>query len=116
VDLYVAAINKHMQHRKMTTINNSVEYLQREIEKSSIAGMHQVLYTIIEEQIKSKMISEASPEHTFVLVSPSMTPEEPSEPQRLLLLTLGTFFGFLLSVIVVLIGDVQRGSRNKSFM
>lgn len=114
VDLYVAAINKHMQHRKMTTINNSVEYLQREIEKSSIAGMHQVLYTIIEEQIKSKMISEASPEHTFVLVSPSMIPEVPSEPQRLLLFTIATFLGFILSVTVVLIGDILGGSKNKS--
>lgn len=113
VDLFVAAINRHMQQRKMAMINNSIEYLQEEIEKSSIAGMRQVLYTIIEEQIKSKMLSQATPEHTFVIVNPSMVPEEPSEPSRLLIIFLGTLLGLIISVLLVFIKNYQVGPKSK---
>jgi uncharacterized protein involved in exopolysaccharide biosynthesis len=107
VDLYTAAINRHMQNRKMSMVNKSIKYLQEEIEKSSIAGMHQVFYTIIEDQIKTKMLAEATPDHTFVLVSPSMVPEKPSQPRRLLICVLGTFMGLMLSFVYILIKGYQ---------
>jgi uncharacterized protein involved in exopolysaccharide biosynthesis len=112
VDLYTTAINSHMQNRKMAMVNKSIKYLQEEIEKSSIAGMHQVFYTIIEEQIKTKMLAEATPDHTFVLVSPSMVPEKPSEPRRLLICILGTFLGLMLSFMYVLFKSYQSNSKN----
>ena len=46
-------------------------------------------YTIIEEQTKNKMVAEASPDYAFVAVSPSMLPEEKSEPNRILICILG---------------------------
>ncbi|MDP5051126.1 MAG: Wzz/FepE/Etk N-terminal domain-containing protein, partial [Porticoccaceae bacterium] len=75
VDLYVAAINEHMRQRKLSQVNSNIEYLQAQIEKTSIAEMREVFYQIIEEQVKNKMLAEASPEYAFVTVSPSMVPE-----------------------------------------
>jgi capsular polysaccharide biosynthesis protein len=114
VDLFVQAINKHMQLRKLSMINSNIAYLEAEIEKSLISGMHQVFYTIIEEQIKSKMISEATPEHTFILISPSMVPEVESEPKRLLICVLGTFFGVILSIFICLLLFYKKSSRSAS--
>ena len=64
--------------------------------------MREVFYTIIEEQIKNKMLAEASPEYAFVTVSPSMVPEEKSQPKRALICILGTLLGGMLSVLQVL--------------
>jgi hypothetical protein len=108
VDLFVAAINRHMQLRNLSMINSNIAYLQAEIEKSPISGMHQIFYLIIEEQIKSKMLSEATPEHTFVLVSPSMVSEQESEPKRLLICILGSLIGIILSIATVLLMPSQK--------
>jgi LPS O-antigen subunit length determinant protein (WzzB/FepE family) len=62
-----------------------------------------VFYTIIEEQIKSQMLAEASPDYAFVAVSPSMVPEEKSQPKRALICILGTLLGGILSVLTVLV-------------
>ena len=110
LDMYVAAINAHMQQRQMEKVTNNINYLQAQIEKTSIAEMREVFYTIIAEQTKNKMLAEASPEYAFVTVSPSMVPEEKSQPQRAFICILGTLLGGMLSVILVLVLHYARKS------
>ncbi len=111
LDLYVEAINKHMQARQIAKVTNNINYLQAQIQKTTIAEMQEVFYTIIEEQIKSKMLAEASPDYAFLAVSPSMVPEEKSQPKRALICILGTLLGGMLSVLWVLVMHYARGSE-----
>ena len=110
LDMYVAAINAHMQQRQMEKVTNNINYLQAQIEKTSIAEMREVFYTIIAEQTKNKMVAEASPEYAFVAVSPSMVPEVESQPQRAFICILGTLLGGILSVLLVLVMHYARKS------
>ena len=103
VDLYIAAINKHMQERQVTKVARSISYLEDQIAKTSIAEMQEVFFTIIEEQIKNKMVAEASPDYAFVVVGPGMVPEKKSKPNRALICVLGTLVGGILGVVIVLI-------------
>ena len=112
LDLYVAAINDHMQKRKMAKVTRNIEYLEAQIKKTNIAEMQEVFYTIIEEQIKSKMLAEASPDYAFVAVSPSMVPEEKSQPKRALICILGTLLGGMLSVLWVLVMHYGRKQQS----
>jgi LPS O-antigen subunit length determinant protein (WzzB/FepE family) len=99
-----------MQKREMAKVTRNIEYLQAQIKKTNIAEMQEVFYTIIEEQIKSKMLAEASPEYAFVAVSPSMVPEQKSQPKRALMCILGTLLGGMLSVLLVLVLHYGRKS------
>jgi LPS O-antigen subunit length determinant protein (WzzB/FepE family) len=110
VDMYVAAINAHMQQRQVEKVTNNINYLQAQIEKTSIAEMREVFYTIIEEQTKNKMVAEASPDYAFVAVGPSMVPEKKSQPKRALICILGTLLGGMLSVLLVLVMHYARKS------
>ena len=110
LDMYVSAVNAHMQQRQVAKVTNNINYLQAQIEKTSIAEMREVFYTIIEEQTKNKMVAEASPEYAFVAVSPSMVPEEKSQPKRALICMLGTLLGGMLSVLLVLIMHYAKKS------
>ena len=110
LDMYVAAINAHMQQRQMVKVSNNINYLQAQIEKTTISEMREVFYTIIEEQTKNKMLAEASPDYAFVVVSPSMVPEVKSQPQRALICILGTLLGGILSVVLVLVMHYARKS------
>lgn len=101
VDLYVSEINAHMQKRQVKKITNNIEYLQVQIEKTVIAEMREVFFTIIEEQIKSKMLAEASPDYAFVSVSPSMVPEQKAPSGRALICIVGTLSGAILSLLLV---------------
>lgn len=107
-DMYVAAINAHMQQRQVERVANNIDYLQVQIEKTSITEMREIFYNIIEEQTKNKMLAEASPEYAFVTVRPGMVPEEKSQPQRALICILGTLLGGMLSILLVLVTHYAR--------
>ena len=110
LDMYVAAINAYMQQRQVKKVTNNINYLQDQIEKTSIAEMREVFYTIIEGQTKNRMVAEASPEYAFVALSPSMVPEKKSQPERALICILGTLLGGILSVLLVLMMHYARKS------
>ncbi|MBC8379983.1 MAG: LPS O-antigen length regulator [SAR92 clade bacterium] len=110
VDLYVESINRFMQQRQVDKVTRNIAYLQEQIGKTSIAEMQEVFYSIIEEQTKSKMLAEASPDYAFVAVGPSMVPEEKSQPKRALICILGTLLGGMLSVLLVLIMHYTKKS------
>jgi LPS O-antigen subunit length determinant protein (WzzB/FepE family) len=103
VDQLVAGINQHMQQRKLQMVNTNIQYLEAQVQKTPIAEMREVFYTIIEEQVKSKMLAEASPEYVFVTVSPAMVPAKKSQPKRALICILGTLLGGMLSIAFVLL-------------
>jgi LPS O-antigen subunit length determinant protein (WzzB/FepE family) len=103
VDLFIRTINDYMRARKLEQVNRNIEYLTVQIEKTAIADMREVFYQLIEEQTKSKMLAEASPEYAFVTVSRAMVPEQKSQPKRALVCILGTLLGGMLSVLWVLV-------------
>ena len=103
LDLYISAINKHMQQLQVTKVNNNINYMQEQLKRTSIAEMQEVFYSIIEEQIKNKMLAEASPDYAFVAVNASMLPEEKSQPKRAIICIGITLFGGILSVFLVLL-------------
>ena len=102
VNLYITTINNYMRSRKLQQANSNIEYLEAQIEKTAIAGMKEVFYQVIEEQIKNKMLAEASPEYAFVTVNPAMVPEEKSTPKRALICVLAVLLGAMLSIFAVL--------------
>ena len=108
VDMYVESINRLMQQRQVDKVSRNIEYLQQQVDKTSISEMRDVFYSIIEEQTKNKMIAEASPDYAFVAVGPSMVPKQKSQPQRALICILGTFLGGMLSIVLVLVMHYAR--------
>jgi uncharacterized protein involved in exopolysaccharide biosynthesis len=65
--------------------------------------MQTVFYQLIEEQTKTIMLAEVSPEYVFQTIDPANFPDEKTKPNRPLIVILGTFFGVMLSLLIVLI-------------
>ena len=102
LDLLIEAVNLHMQRRQINKVDTNIKYLQNQIASTSIADMKEVFYIIIQEQIKTKMLAEASPEFAFVTVSPSMVPVKKSAPARALICIFITFLGSIVALTLVL--------------
>ena len=115
VELFIRSINDYMRERKLQQVNRNIEYLTAQVEKTAIAGMREVFYQIIEEQTKSKMLAEASPEYAFVTVSRAMVAEEESKPKRALICILAVLIGSMLSVLIVLVQHYGKLTKPEIF-
>ncbi len=102
LDLYVAEINKYMQDREIAKVSRNIDYLEFQLKKTESKEMQKVLYQLIGEQIKEKMVTEASPDYIFVPAGPSMLPQEKFRPKRAMISIWGTTIGGILSVLFVL--------------
>lgn len=103
LDLYIVSINEFMRARTLAQVNSNVAYLEAEIDTTSLARMKIVLYQVLEEQIKTKMLAKASPEYAFVTVSKAMIPEQKSKPKRAIMCVLATILGAVLGLLSVLV-------------
>jgi uncharacterized protein involved in exopolysaccharide biosynthesis len=107
LELYIQAINDHMRDRKLLEANNNIQYLQKEIEQTSVTPMRELFYKLIEEQTKSKMIANATPNFIFNIVNEPMVPEERSRPARSLIVIAGTFSGCIFAILFIVLSNIN---------
>ena len=111
---YILAINLYLQQRKLKRIDKNIDYLDEQIATTSVAEMRGIFFTLIEEQVKSKMLVEASPEYAFTAVGEVMLPEEKSQPKRALIVVLGSLLGAILSICLVFLRYYWFNSNSKA--
>lgn len=99
----VAEINQVMRERTIAETTQNLNYLQEQLQKTSVADMQATFYKLIEEQTKSLMLAEVQDEFVFKVVDPAVVPELKDGPKRALICVLGTLLGGMLGVAVVLV-------------
>lgn len=107
----VVLTNQIVRARDLRDAERSVEYLQNEIKKTNILGLQQVLYSLIESEMKTIMLAKVKEEYAFAVIDPAVTPELRSFPHRTLLVAIGTTFGGFVALMVILVRLVMRRER-----
>jgi LPS O-antigen subunit length determinant protein (WzzB/FepE family) len=92
----------------------AIEYLQKQIERTSLADLHSVFFRLIEEQTKTVMLASASKEYLLKTIDPAVAPEKKSKPNRSLIVVLSALLGFLLGAAVVSMAPSLRARKKTS--
>ena len=95
-------LNNVMRERTIAETSKNLEYLNLQLEKTSVADMQSTFYKLIEEQTKSLMLAEVQEEFVFKMIDPPVIPEVKAEPKRALICILGTLLGGIFGVVIVL--------------
>ncbi|MBL1272310.1 MAG: LPS O-antigen length regulator [Oceanospirillales bacterium] len=109
--LLVADINEHMRREDVGTSEARIDYLESKLEETSIAGMQQVFYQLIESETRTVMLANAQPEYVFKTVDPAVAPQEKSEPKRALIVMLAVMLGGMLGVFIVFVRAFMRNDK-----
>lgn len=102
VEELIKAINEEMRQRDLTEAQRSIDYLNSQIERTKIADVRTMLYSIIEEQTKTVMLAIVRDEYVFKTVDPAVVAEKKEKPARALICILAAILGIIFSVLVVL--------------
>ena len=74
----VAMANARLRDQAIRSSELSIEYLNKELEKTSVVGLKQAIYRLIESQVNSAMFANAQPEYAFMVIDPAV----PADPRR----------------------------------
>ena len=108
----VEDINDHMRRQDVEEAEASIQYLEEKLNETSIAGMQQVFYQLIESETRTVMLANAQKEYVFKTVDPSVVPEEKVEPKRALIVVVSTLLGGILSVFLIFVMAFVRASKS----
>jgi len=94
-------VNFQAKNRALVEAKNSILFLKKELEQTSILSSQYVLYAMIEQQIQKIMLANVRKDFVFKVIDPAVIPNTPEKKPYLIILIsmmLGFLFGFAISI------------------
>jgi len=104
----VDGINQEIRQMDLDESTRSIEYLQKISSEIQVSELRNVFSSLMEEQIKSKMLAAVKKDYVFKIIDPAVAPELKSKPKRGLIAFAAGFFGGIIGIIIILIREGRR--------
>lgn len=105
-------LNSEMRTRAEAEASSSITYLERQVAETDIASVRDVFHSLIEDQIRTKMLAAVRQNYAFTVIDPPMLPEMKVFPNRTLICIVVAFAGGLIAAVIVFIARSLRASRS----
>lgn len=96
-------INTLYRERSKKEANDSITFLRKAFEQTSLTEIRSMLSSLLEDQMKAAMLSEVRQEFVLETLSSAVLPEDKDHPKRAFIVIIGTVLGGIVSLILVLI-------------
>lgn len=107
----IADLNDRMRQRDIAETEQTIAYLNEQIEQTSLTDMRQVFFQLIESQTQRQMLARVRDQYALRIVDPPMVPEEKSAPKRVFILVLGIVVSAMLAILVIFFRTILRRPR-----
>ena len=111
LSLLIKDINEEIRQRDLREAERSIVYLNKQIEETNIADVKATLFSLVEEQMKTKMLANVRSEYVFKTIDPPVVPEMKAKPMRALIVVASVMLGFMFSCLIVLFRHVFKSGR-----
>lgn len=109
VNWLVEDINEYMRQADIKDAKKSIEFLNREADAAAVVEIKNVIYTLLEDRLKTLMIANVRQEYVFKFIEKAVSPQEKSGPQRALILIM-IFLGalFIASSFAIIRAKIRK--------
>ncbi len=98
----VDKLNQSIRLRDKQEATESIAYLEKLSQESNVYGLRNMFSSLMEEQIKSRMLAEVRIDYVFKIVDPAVVPELKSKPKRSIIIVVAGFLGGIVGIIIIL--------------
>lgn len=103
VDIIIYNINESMREVDKMDAQNSINFLNETSKSIKVQSIKDVIGKLLEGQMQTLMLASSNKSYVFKTINSPIVSEEKSSPSRALLCILGTFLGFIFSLLIVLV-------------
>ena len=108
----ILEINDVIKKDDVTKAENSINFLEEQIANTQILEVRSGFTKLIQSQIETIMLANASPYYRFEILSPPVVPELKSGPNRTLIFILSILIGLFASSSFIYAKYIYRQSLN----
>jgi len=106
-------INAILANMNIISTQASIDYLNNQIKITPYSELRTIFYQLIKEYTRSMMLAEVNPEYVLTTIDPPVIPEIKSRPKRSSICILGTLFGGMLSILIILVRNYGFSKRDE---
>lgn len=111
VDWLVEDINSSIMKQDVAEAEQAIDYLNQQIQSTSLADLQSVFFQLVEEQTKTVMLAEVSNEYLLKTLDPAVVPELKAKPRRSSIAILAAMLGGVFGVIGQLVLHSRTSAR-----
>tara|TARA_Y100000588_G_scaffold39374_1_gene37709 strand:+ start:693 stop:1628 length:936 start_codon:yes stop_codon:yes gene_type:complete len=108
----VRRLNEELQSKAIRNSQNRIGYIEKELAKTTVKDMKEVLYSLLESEKQKAMLANVNEEFALEVIDPAVAPELREKPNRTLIVTLGGFSGLSLGVFIVFMREFFKKLLN----
>jgi uncharacterized protein involved in exopolysaccharide biosynthesis len=105
---FINLANERLRERAITESQRSIDYLNAQIERTTVVELQRVMYNLLEREMQNSMLANARTEYAFTVVDPAVVPETKVSPRPALMVGLGLMLGLILGLMLALFYDLRR--------
>ena len=102
LNLIISEANNIVRLKDLKSSKDSLDYLNNQLVVNKKSELKSAISKLIESQLNIQMLSNIRSEYLLEYLDKPFIPEKKYSPNRSLICIFGTFFGFILSSIIVL--------------
>jgi hypothetical protein len=108
----VSSMNFNAKQRAIVEAKNSISFLEKELEQTSILKSQTILYSMIEQQMQKIMLANIRDEFVFTVIDLAVIPNKPEPSLALIILSLAVIFGLFFSSFAAVIINSFKKQQN----
>ena len=113
VELLLSDINTLYRERAKQEAVDSIDFLNKASERARLTEIRNMMSGLLEDQMKTAMLSEVRKEFALETLSAAVLPEDKNHPKRALIAIVGTVFGGVFSLLLVMIANMIFPNKRK---
>lgn len=108
LELIVNELNSILRKKDLSESSMAVKYLTQEQLKSKTLVENEAISNLMEEQLKTQMLSNLKEDYKVEYIDPPFIPEVPSAPNRIFIIIIAFIIGFISSLIYILYPNFRQ--------
>jgi uncharacterized protein involved in exopolysaccharide biosynthesis len=101
----VALANDLMRNHDKDDATRNIDYLDRQIEKTTDLDLRRGMYDIVETQTRTLMLANGRVDYAFRVIDPAVPPEVKARPERTLIVLGGLGLGLMLGSMIAFVRE-----------
>lgn len=110
--ILVEELNLKMRKRDIESSSRSLVYLEDLIAETKVNEVKSMLYEMVEEAVKTKVLANSNTEYVFTVIDPAVVPEEKFGPRRSVIVIIFTLLGSIVSCLLILMFSNRKKQNN----
>tara|TARA_B100001250_G_scaffold414595_2_gene454293 strand:- start:3569 stop:4525 length:957 start_codon:yes stop_codon:yes gene_type:complete len=110
LNLVILEVNNLTREMEMQETSEAIEYLTKKQLSTKVSSVKLSINNIIESQLQTQMLTNIREEFLLKTIDPPVVPEIKIGPSRLFICVIGVFFGFIFSILSVLVFHLLRSN------